>query len=378
MLNTEPVYSNPMQKSRWSEIAERYRSDIEAGRLGPGDRLPSDAALAELCGVSRVTAHKALAQLRRLGLVVRDGRRGTTVAPQGRVATGRVALVLDQVAHQRDFPRADLLGGLHEGLGEDYSLLWCDSKLSVEREMEFLQRMPKEADGILCWPTGDPRSAAILRELAARDVPLVLLDRVPEGTKANAVISDSVGATRRALEFLMERGHQRIAMLTFDKPHVSTVVERTATYEAVLEERGLSTKGLVRRFPAALEFGEPNGFIQAVYDALFTLVHSPEKATAVYCVQDMFGAAVLDCAAEMGLNVPGDLEVATFNDWPSMMLHRPWQAHRITTRADEIGRVAAARLRELMDGAGGPPRVERIPAELVVADAGLLPLTNVS
>ena len=167
-------------------------------------------------------------------------------------------------------------------------------------------------------------------------------------------------------------------MLAFDKPHVSTVVERTETYEAVMAHCGLSTKALVRRLPASLEFGDANGFIQAVYDALFTLTRSPEPATAVYCVQDMFGAAVLDCAVEMGLSIPTDLEVATYNDWPSMMLHRPWQAHRITTQAAEIGRAAAARLRELILSPGSPPRVERVPADFVVADAGLLPSLPVS
>lgn len=379
MPNEDLVYILFVQESRWREIAEKYRADIESGRLGPGDRLPSDAALAELNGISRVTAHKALAELQRWGLVTREGRRGTLVAQKENQTTGRIALILDQVAHHRDFPRADLIGGIHAGLGEDHSLLWCDSRLSVDREIEFLKRMPRETDGIICWPTGDKRSTLVLRELVAHNVPIVLLDRVPENLSINAVTSDSVGATRHGLEFLIGRGHKRIALLSFDKPHVSTVVERHQTFEQVFAEHDLPTSGLTRYFSADLEFSDANRFLQAVHDSLFTLLHGPNPITAVFCVQDMFAAAALDCADQMGVNIPTDLEIATFNDWPTMMLRRPWQAHRIVTQAHEIGLAAAQRLCALMDGATTePPQVLRIPAEFIVADAGLLPASQSS
>jgi len=365
--------------SRWREIAEQYRQDIESGRLGPGDRLPSDAALAELHNVSRPTAHRALAELQRWGLVTRQRRWGTVVAARGRARTGRVALILDQVAHQRDFPRADLIGGIHSGLGEDHSLLWCDSKLSEEREIEFLRRMATEADGILCWPTGHPKTSPVLKELVARKVPIVLLDRVPEGVEIDAATNDSLEATRHALDFLIERGHERIGFFSFNKPHVSTVVERAAAFDTVYAEHGWATTGLTRHFPAELEFGDSNLFLQAVHDALFTMLHGSKPITAAFCVQDMFAAAVLASAESIGMRVPEDLEVAGYNDWPSMMLQRPWQVHRIVTRAHEIGRAAAERLNTLMSGPQeGPPKILRIPAEFIVAQAGLLPAPNIS
>ena len=366
-----------MSETRWKEITERYRRDIESGKLGPGDRIPTDAALAALHGISRATAHKALHELQRLGLVIRQRRSGTVVAPREKSSTGRIALVLDQVALHRDFPRSDLIGGLHEGLGEGYSLLWCDSKLSVDREIDFLQRMAREADGIVCWPTGDRKTSAVLNDLSARGIPLVLLDRVPEGVRANAVTSDSVGATRQALEFLMERGHKRIALFSFDKPHVSTVVERVESYEKVFAEHSLSTAGLVRLLSPDLEFTNVGRFVQSVYDALFTLRHGPEPITAVFCVQDMFAAAILDCAQSMGLCIPEDLEVASYNDWPSMMVQRPWHIHRITTEASQVGQAAAELLRSLIEGGpADPPCVKRIGARFIPAETGLLPIAQ--
>ncbi|HWD40949.1 MAG TPA: GntR family transcriptional regulator [Fimbriimonas sp.] len=367
-----------MADSRWQGIAEKYRSDIESGRLGPGDRLPSDAALSELLGVSRATAHRALAELQRWGLVTRLRGSGTVVASRDKRSKGLIALIVDQVAHQRDFPRADLIGGIHEGLGDDINLLWCDSKLNVDREIRFLETMPNEVDGILCWPTGNPRSTAVLRELAQANFPIVLLDRVPDDLEINATTHDSAASSRHALEFLIDRGHSRIAFFAFNKPNVSTVVERLSTFETVFHERGWSPSSLTRLFAAELEFGESNRFVQAVHDAFFTLIKADEPITAVFCVQDMFAAAVMECAEHLGVSIPNDLEIVTYNDWPSMMLRRPWQAHRIVPRTYELGRAAASRLLSLVNGERPEPLVQRISADFVVADAGLLPTSSLA
>ena len=365
-----------MQDSRWRQIADGYIADIHSGRLGPNDRLPSDAALAEISGVSKVTAHKALAELHRLGLVTRDGRRGTIVCAKLETSTGRIALVLDQVALQKDFPRADLLGGLHEGLGQSHSLLWCDSKLDPLREADFLTRMPCETDGIICWPTGDSKSTSALTDLSKRNVPLVLIDRVPKGVDAHAVISDSANAAHEALKFLVSRGHKRIALLAFDKPQVSASVERINAYTDFMSEHQLSTVGIDRRFPASLEFDSSGWFSQAVHDAIFTMVKSSDPITAVLCTQDMFCAAALTAVDRMGLSLPDDLEIATFNDWPKQLLGRPWQVHRIYTQASEIGRTASKILLSQIAGEWTVPAIHRIPAIFVPADAGISQLSH--
>jgi DNA-binding GntR family transcriptional regulator len=50
-------------------IAAELREMIQSGRLGPGEALPSESALAEQYGVARGTARHALAELEGAGLV---------------------------------------------------------------------------------------------------------------------------------------------------------------------------------------------------------------------------------------------------------------------------------------------------------------------
>lgn len=64
----------------YAQIAQHIRDEIHAGRLLPGDRVPSVRDLAAEYGVSRATADKALSALRSEGLVVAVTGVGTQVA----------------------------------------------------------------------------------------------------------------------------------------------------------------------------------------------------------------------------------------------------------------------------------------------------------
>lgn len=52
----------------WKQIANQLRADINAGRYGPDDPLPSITRLTQEYGVARHTANKALRQMATEGL----------------------------------------------------------------------------------------------------------------------------------------------------------------------------------------------------------------------------------------------------------------------------------------------------------------------
>ena len=77
----------PVAQGRISEmIADQIRTLVRSGRLGPGDRLPSERDLCQQFGVSRVTVRDALRLLEGAGLIdTRVGARGGAFV---RVPTG--------------------------------------------------------------------------------------------------------------------------------------------------------------------------------------------------------------------------------------------------------------------------------------------------
>jgi len=359
-----------MAEARWESLADSIRKDIESGVLPEGTKLPSDEELSKIWGVSRATSHRALHELQRQGYVARQRRWGTVVTNRQQSQKGVVGLIFDQLAPAAGFPQPELLHGLQEGVGPNTSLLMCDSSLDPSREAEFVRRMINESDGIICFPTAsNPISRPAFQEFLESGKPLVFLDRRPTGVEASLVKNDRAGATELAMRTLIQRGHQRIAYLGFHKPNVSAAMESLEAYRSSLRDAGLSVEPLYeRQFPPELEFAEFRLFLEPVRDAVFTLANQAMPATALLCAQDMIAAGVLDSCEQLEIPVPGQLEVATFNDWPAMMLRSSSRIHRITSRQFDIGLAAGKRFHDLSVGTSVEPIDIRIPANFLVAD----------
>lgn len=63
----------------YRQVAQRVRSEIDAGRYKPGDMLPSESKLSEYYRVSRQTVRQAIAVLSSEGLIETERGRGTFV-----------------------------------------------------------------------------------------------------------------------------------------------------------------------------------------------------------------------------------------------------------------------------------------------------------
>lgn len=68
----------------FAQVRDALRADILDGRLAAGDRLPSESALIDRFGVSRITVRQALAELNAAGLVETVNGKGSYVTRPGR------------------------------------------------------------------------------------------------------------------------------------------------------------------------------------------------------------------------------------------------------------------------------------------------------
>ncbi|RNG16646.1 GntR family transcriptional regulator [Streptomyces botrytidirepellens] len=73
----------------YQQAAEAIRSDIKAGKIKPGEQLPSHRELQERFGIANMTARSALRVLREEGLIYTVQGRGSYVAdvigPEGKL-----------------------------------------------------------------------------------------------------------------------------------------------------------------------------------------------------------------------------------------------------------------------------------------------------
>ncbi|HEY0716792.1 MAG TPA: winged helix-turn-helix domain-containing protein [Streptosporangiaceae bacterium] len=61
------------------QIVDYVQAHIESGEWQPGHRLPAERAMAEAWGVAYLTIRRAMAELRKKGLIVSVQGRGTYV-----------------------------------------------------------------------------------------------------------------------------------------------------------------------------------------------------------------------------------------------------------------------------------------------------------
>lgn len=99
-----------------SELVEQ----IESGRIGVGDKLPSEADLVREYGVSRTTARRALDELRREGHVRREPGRGTFLAsPRLRSDLARLYSFSEEIRSWGYKPGAQLISQKETGADQE-------------------------------------------------------------------------------------------------------------------------------------------------------------------------------------------------------------------------------------------------------------------
>lgn len=195
-------------------------------------------------------------------------------------------------------------------LARDYSLVTYihgDSATDEARHLEISQR--RQVDGIVVMPALDPdgrHNGQAFRSLREKGYPLVqlfhkLIDDAP------SVCVDTVSSTRQSVEYLLQRGHRRIAYLTFEafndtriKGFYTEALDRFHAYEQAMNQAGLSP--ILFTHPGFDFAGEGEKLAQAVLD-------HPGKPTAVITYSDAQAMGLMKGLVRAGRRVPDDLSV---------------------------------------------------------------------
>lgn len=237
----------------YERLYRHILDEVVAGRLQPGDRVPSEKALAEQFGVSRITSQRALRNLDRAGLVLRVRGKGSFVAdplpdltdpdlragdPRGqRASTRRIALLVPDVAES--YGLALMLAVEERATANGYYLLLRRSRDHREDEDRAIDAFRQAGvDGLIVFPVhGEYHSERLLR-LVVDGFPLVVVDRPLRGVGACAVHTDNAQAARELTTYLLDRGHDEVAFVSPPPTHTSSIEDRLRGYQRALAQRG--------------------------------------------------------------------------------------------------------------------------------------------
>ena len=151
-------------RQRYEQVADLLAADIRAGRLAPGERLPSERDLARRLEVGRASVREAIAALQVAGLVETRPGSGTFVA-----ATP------DEVREVHDSSPSDLLEA--RLLLEPQVARLAAQRGRPDEEIEALLALMEDATGDV-WNDCDRRFHLRIAALTGNPVLIDLADRI--------------------------------------------------------------------------------------------------------------------------------------------------------------------------------------------------------
>lgn len=232
-----------------------------------------------------------------------------------------------------------------------YHILVSGSHSDVGEMIEVLDTMRGRVDAlVLMAPDVGP---AALGENLPPHVPMVLLN-ASDG-EHDFVTIDNYGAARAMTAHLASLGHQNIAFIKGPAAN-NDARERLRGYRQTM--RRLAPNG--KRCEVAGDFTEAAG-----EEAVRIILREDPRPTAIFAANDSMAVGALAALAAAGVDVPGSMAVAGFDDIPIARYVTP---PLTTVRVDmaEMGRRAFALLLDAIADPRREPRRECIATDLVI------------
>ena len=217
-----------------------------------------------------------------------------------------------------------------------YRLLLGNSEGDLGLERGYVADMVgHRVEGLLVAPVSD-RSRSVLRPLARRSFPFVLVDRAVPGLEADLVEANGAEGARQLVEHLLCLGHRRIAMI-LGPVDVSTTRQRRQGYLDALGRSGADfDPGLLLETTVDRAGGQ-----RAMQRALAL----DPRPSAVFAVNNMTALGAMQAIREAGLAVPDDVALVCFDDVEHLAVLSPFLTV-VDQPAETFGTLAAELLLE--------------------------------
>ncbi len=239
-----------------------------------------------------------------------------------------------------------------------YHILVSGSHSDANEMIDVLDAMRGRVDGLVVM--APDVALTPLREQLAHKLPMVLLNSDDE--RHATITIDNYGGARTMMRHLASLGHKRVAFIKGPEQNADAR-ERLRGYRQAMRAMG----GVSRELEFEGDFTERAG-----YDAVKAIVALDPRPTAVFAANDSMAVGALAAFAQAGIDVPGHMSLAGFDDIPIAHYVNP-PLTTIGVDIAELGRRAFAVLAEAMEKSTHTRREECIGTTLVVRKSCAVP-----
>jgi len=217
--------------------------------------------------------------------------------------TGLIGVIIPEASsfYYQELSRVIMEVGYNQGFG----VLTCSSENDVQRELfyiDFLQR--QKVDGIII--ISERLKAQKVNDLIRKEIPIVLLDEDIPGADAPAVVTDYYKGVSKAVQYLIDIGHRKIAFIK-GRTTTPSSKKRFEGYVDTLRKNNLRVdETLIKEGDFSYKSG---------YEATKQLLKDcGDTFTAIFCSCDLMAFGAIQRIHEMGKHVPSDYSVVGFDN----------------------------------------------------------------
>lgn len=278
-------------------VARKLKGEILAGRIAPGDLLPSARKLAKVYAIDSKTAWRALKGLESEGLVAAESARGFRVLP-GACDPARdcpvIYLLGDAKPEELDRSGNDLRQSLQDAASRrGWSLLTIGAGgMDSDQVMKQLKKL--RASGVVT-DTEDPE---LIDALTASGMPTVAVDVGAENSSHDSIMQDGQGGGLLAVRYLVGRGHKRISWFGSGR-RTRHLLDRVGGVYAGLFEAGIDP-ALAIQLSVNAEEAETQAF---------QMLSRRDRPKAIACLWNFTTLATKRAADRLGLRLGRDFDM---------------------------------------------------------------------
>ena len=225
----------------YSQVAQAIRQRIRTGVYRPGQPLPSLRDLSAEFKSSLCVVQHAVHDLERHGILATHHGKSVTVAEIGSCAQAAILFGLIQpYAPTLTFDsRVFLYAGLVFNHLDNF-LVTRSSEGDAEKERAIARHfLDNGVQGLLLWPIENDPNAKFFAELA-REIPVVVVDRLLKDSGLPSVIYDSYNAGRSICRHLLKKLKRKRILALIDNLNISP-------YQALMQGLHDEAEALGRR-----------------------------------------------------------------------------------------------------------------------------------
>lgn len=327
-------------KNKVEALYETLLEQIIQGKYKAGEKFPSEYELADMYGINKSTANKAVGMLVANHYLRRTlGRGGTVVARNNCCSKGVIGYKM--VLLSGGVYSAQLLKGAQMAASANgYALQYMEYEFPEDEHWKRIGNMPLK--GVLFTASSCPPDDFKL--------PAINVGSTQNG---NYLFSDSYRGGQIAAEHLYSRGHRKVVCISNAQRDTMTV----RGFFDRMEEFGICGNDC-RYLPIA----DDNMNCAAVWEH----VNQESGVTAAFCISDMVAMRMMLYLRTIDVLIPRDFSICGFGYMRSLNMVYPMTS--IDQFPLDMGYTACTKLIQLIEGKETGPIQMKTPVELVNPD----------